>query len=525
LKFKQANPRPRPGWHLALILLVAFALRMISLKWAEANTYGSQGDSLEACEVAVSYLNGDERARYVGQPNCNAHSKLPGPLWTIFCATGLKLTGTPQGIVLLTIFGNLAAIALTWWLTLDLFGPAAALLAASFMAVSPWAVHYSAVVFNPSMMPLFGALIFTSALHCFRHDNSRAIALLPLLILIAAQFHLSALGLILPLALLAWLSRTRPNWTWFCVGLVAGALCYLPYIEGEIAQHWQNSRGMVWGGNARFSSSALKVFTSPFSFLINFWSPGWAYAPGEHAALARSAFGSLGRLYAVNIVSGLFVVLAAAGVWRITTHRLSGFWASPRDAFSRAPGVLFCAGTLLIFLLQNLVGGKPFHARYCLVVLPLLFALLGAGVAQWLETPRCRKFLMSLTMFTLVSSLWFVVAICRFEHDRINNGPLFVPGFARLETIYRQLKEQPRSQARIEVLDGDYLKSLPFEDKLQHNAFLIRRYVEMRERASHPPGARSTNVTFYVLRLACATDAANPSVAFAGSGIALVASP
>jgi hypothetical protein len=319
---------------------------MISLKWSEANTYGSQGDSLEACEVAVSYLNGDERASYIGQPNCNTRSKLPGPLWTIFCAAGIKLTGSPEGIVLLTIFANLLAIALTWWLTLELFGSTAALVGASLMAVSPWVVHDSAVIFNPAPMPLFGALIFTAVLCCFRQHKSRAVALVPFLILAGAQFHLSVLGLILPLALLAWLSRMKPNWAWFCIGLVAGVLCYVPYMEGEIAHHWQNTRGMFWGGSSRFSSSALKVFTSPMCFLVNYWSPGWAYAPGEYATLARDAFGGLTGLYAAYIVSGLFAGLAMAGALKIIADALRGFWVAPRDAFSGAPGVFICAGTL-----------------------------------------------------------------------------------------------------------------------------------------------------------------------------------
>jgi hypothetical protein len=179
----------------------------------------------------------------------------------------------------------------------------------------------------------------------------------------------------------------------------------------------------------------------------------------------------------------------------------------------------------LIYLLQNLVGGKPFHARYCLVVLPLQFALAGAGTAKWLETRPYRKFVLLLMMFILVSNLWFVVAICRFERDRISSGPVFVPGLGRLENIYRQLKTHPRAIGRIEIHDWDYLKSLPADDKLSHNAALIRRYVELRERASHSQGLSSKKPTAYLLRPAVAMDATNPAVAFSGSGITLISLP
>jgi len=32
--------------------------------------------------------------------------KLPGPLWTLFCLTGIKLTGSLDGVVLLIILAT-----------------------------------------------------------------------------------------------------------------------------------------------------------------------------------------------------------------------------------------------------------------------------------------------------------------------------------------------------------------------------------------------------------------------------------
>ena len=299
---------------LPAILLIALALRLCYLGWAQSHALGYQTDSIQAYEVAAAYEAGDERAQYIGQPNCNPHSKLPGPLWTLFCVTGLKLTHSPDGIVLLIILANVAAIALTWRLARDVAGVQAANLAALLWAVSIWAVQYSSIIWNPSPMPLFGAVIFLALFHCLRKPKSCAIGLVTFLVLIGAQFHMSSLSLILPLLFFCWVSRLRPNWGWLVAGVMAAALCYLPYILGDMRHGWANTRGILTGGEGKYSADALKVFSSPFTYLTNFWNPGWTYAPGELSTLAHRAFGGTAGLLIINLISVGFAMLVVLGV-------------------------------------------------------------------------------------------------------------------------------------------------------------------------------------------------------------------
>ena len=67
------------------ILLLGFCLRCIHLECGQGYYFNMQGDSIAAYSVAVDYANGDPKSQYIGQPNFNSHSKLPGPLWTLFC--------------------------------------------------------------------------------------------------------------------------------------------------------------------------------------------------------------------------------------------------------------------------------------------------------------------------------------------------------------------------------------------------------------------------------------------------------
>ena len=101
---------------LLLILLLGLGLRVAGLTWGQAFCYASQGDCLDAYRVAVNYAQGEPRARYIGQPNFNKHSKLPGPLWAMFCAAGLHLWGSIDGVVWAIILLNTAAIYLTYLL-------------------------------------------------------------------------------------------------------------------------------------------------------------------------------------------------------------------------------------------------------------------------------------------------------------------------------------------------------------------------------------------------------------------------
>ena len=75
------RPNGRAGVWLSLIILLGFGLRLTGLIWGQAYCHFGQGDGIEAYSVSVDYGLGTPRALYLGQPNFNQHSKLPGPLW------------------------------------------------------------------------------------------------------------------------------------------------------------------------------------------------------------------------------------------------------------------------------------------------------------------------------------------------------------------------------------------------------------------------------------------------------------
>src|SRR3974390_1128493 len=225
--------KPHYPWAmLALILLLGFGIRATGLMWGQAYCQGSQGDSLEAYQVAVDYVRGDARAQYLGQPNFNTNSKPPGPLWTLLCVEGLRLgKGSIEGVVWLIILLNTGAIYLTYLLAARTLGVAPALWAALLMAVSPSVVFYSTVVFNPVVMPFLGGLLFLALWRTTQWNRSAAIFWVSFLLLVMLQFHTSALMLIPAVILVLVLSPVRLNLLWLVGGAIAGFCLYIPYIR------------------------------------------------------------------------------------------------------------------------------------------------------------------------------------------------------------------------------------------------------------------------------------------------------
>ena len=489
------KPRHTTLW-LLLILLLGFGLRAAGLIWGQSFCYYAQGDGIEAYSTAVDYAHGETRAQYIGQPNFNATAKLPGPLWAAFCAAGLRVTGSIQGVLWAIVLLNTAFIYLAFLLAARTVGHPVALWTALFAATLPWVVHYSVCVYNPNVMPFLGTLLFLSLWRVAQREHSRGIFLVIVLLMMTFQFHMSGLMLIPAVLVVLWLCPARLNLFWLAGGIVAGLALYAPYFSGEMAHGWENTRGMIAGGQGGFSVEALKVFSGPPCFLVN-WTLRWVRSPAEYAELGRACFGSAGLFLAVNFLSAVFAAFLIAGAFLLVKKSMSGFWRAPRAVFARSPGISFLTILFTVPLITGLVSGKSFHSRYCLVLLAPLLALSAAATVRWLTGPRTRRIFLAIVVITTGANIWFVPASYRLQERRIEQGPLFMPSFRQLETVYQSLKVHAGKNRLIRVDDAAYLQSLPAEDKCLRDAAMIGSFVVVREKENAPPPSASTGVTIY----------------------------
>ncbi len=469
----------RRGWVLLLIISLGFGIRLTGLFWGQGYCYFAQGDGVEAYSVAVNYGNGETRAQYLGQPNYNEQSKLPGPLWTMFCYLGLRLGRSISGIIAAIILLNTAAIYLTYKLANVTVGFPASLWAALFCATQPWAVFYSVLVYNPDVMPFLAGLIFLALWKVIQEAESRKIFWVCLLLMIMPQFHMSGLMLVPATVIILLLSNVRLNVPWLVAGLITGGLMYIPYLRGEMAHGWQNTLGM-FSGRERHSWEGLKALSAPLSFLVS-WAPRWTRSTSEYRELGEACFGSFGMFLAFSFVSAVVALFLLAEVFLKIKTALNGFLQSPRQTFRRSSGVLFLFVLVAVPIAFALISRNPFHTRYCLVYLPALFSLVSCAVERVLSMRRAGPILAGALFVTTAGNVWFLPAMYHYQGMRIENGPSFIPSFRQLEKVYQQLKRDAESNQCIEVVvDKAHVRALP-EDTLYRDAALVRPYVAVRE--------------------------------------------
>jgi hypothetical protein len=511
---------------LLLILLLGFGIRFTGLKWGQAYSYFGQGDAVEAYQVAVNYGHGEAKAQYLGQPNYNYHSKLPGPFWTIFCFEACRFWGSVEGIALTIIVLNTAVIALVYVVTRMMMGPRLALLAALFTATFPWVVYYSNGVYNPDVMAFLSALLLLALWRTVQCDRAPVVFCVPILLLILPQFHMSGLLLIPTVITILWLSPRRFNWTLLGLGSAAAVCLYLPYVRGDMAHGWQNTRMMFTsqGSGRGYSFESLKAITAPLSFLVN-WGPRWTRDAAEYRELGRACFGSFAVLLLFNIFSMVFAGSMILGAILEMRKELSGFWRAPRQILARSPGIAVPTIFFVVPLLLATIAGQPFHTRYCVVLLPALLPLCALGAARWLGSPgKIATIVKALMVVTCCANVWLMPAMYFHQGKQIENSVVFVPSFRQLETVYHSLKACAGTNSPVDVVDRDYLNNARGSADRRRDAALIRRYVSIRELDSPNPHDRAAAKVFE-LRTAEAAATDSNTLGYKGHGIELLARP
>jgi hypothetical protein len=511
---------PAPVW-LLLIILLGLGLRLVGLEWGQGYSYFGQGDAIADYSVAVDYARGEAKAEYLGQPNFNAHAKLPGPLYTLFFFAGLRFGGSIEGVILAIILLNTAAVYLTYLLAERTLGPPCSLWAALFAATLPFPVYYSVSIYNPNVIPFLGGLLFLALWEVVRHDRSPCIFWVGLLLLVIPQFHMFVAVLLPAVVVVLLLSSTRLNVPRLLGGLLTGAFLYLPYLRGEMAHRWQNTLGMMRGFD-KYGWGGLKALSAPLSLLTN-WVPQWTRSADAYRQLGRACFGFLGVFLALNLLSAMVGALLVARAFYEVRAAMRGFWHSPRQVFSRAPGILFLAILVGVPLLCAAVSGRNFRSHYATILFPALWTLAGWGVAKWSLAPQMGRFFVAAVIVVTCGNVWFIPAMFHHQGVSIECGEVFIPSFRNLEAVYQQLKAHAGANRCVRVDAIPYLRGFPRRDEVHQQAVLLRDYVVVREKEFVLLSGQQTAPVIYTLCRADQVTRRDTAVAYRAHGIALIA--
>ena len=268
------------------------------------------------------------------------------PLFYIFAWLSLQATGVPELVRLPSLLAGSALIAVAGLLGRRVFSLRAGLLAAMFVAVSPFAIFYSSEArsYAPAALGvLLSTLLLLRALESGRFAEWAGFAVAAAA---AMWFHYTA---VFPLAAqLAWAlavsPRSRRDVLMAHVGAAALYLPWLPFAQTYVplseVSRFINAFAPLTVGRT-FDYEARALVGHPFAELTK--------APGTVAAIALAALGvalvlSLGRhrpnLRAADPVVLLIATALAAPVCVLVLSLLKSNIYLPRNLFVSAPAAL-----------------------------------------------------------------------------------------------------------------------------------------------------------------------------------------
>ena len=143
---------------------------------------------------------------------------------------------------------NVAAIGVTFFVLRMTFGVRLAVLATLLYAVSPWSVYYSRLIWNPSPIPLFSALLLGSLLATFTGGRPWHLALAFVWLAAAIQLHLGSIALAPALGVLLVIFRKRVTLKWLLAGVLLFVLSFAPYLLYQQATGFADVAGFLQGG-------------------------------------------------------------------------------------------------------------------------------------------------------------------------------------------------------------------------------------------------------------------------------------
>ncbi len=155
---------------------------------------------------------------------------------------------------------NIASVVVTLLVVRATFGWRLALLTTLLYAVNPWSVYYSRLIWNPTMIPLFSALLLGS-LTIALTDRRQAwqLALVFVWLAAAIQLHLSSAVLAPAVGLLLLIFRRQLRPKWLLIGLLLFALSFVPYLIHEQATGFADVADFLQGGGEAIDTNLASV--------------------------------------------------------------------------------------------------------------------------------------------------------------------------------------------------------------------------------------------------------------------------
>ena len=237
-----------------VILLLALLLRLRGL-----DTTGLWGDQAFTLNTAMRWVNGGPLPLAA---NKSSVGFVNPPMIEYLYGAALFLWRDILSVSLLTLLGGLVAVAVTGTVTARLWGRRAALWTMLAFAAAPWAVFWSQLIWNQTMVPPFAALAL-GLLLLYLFDRPRAAYLIGCFAAAAAmvQVHPGTAVQLLTIGLALLLHRRRVRPAHLLAAMAVFAALFVPYLLYQVGTGWADLATIraTAGQEATFSSAAVRL--------------------------------------------------------------------------------------------------------------------------------------------------------------------------------------------------------------------------------------------------------------------------
>jgi hypothetical protein len=313
--------------------------------------------------------------------------------------------GDPTFVVAEIALLSLLVVPIVWWIARTMAGVAAGLIAALLAAVSAALVGYATFIWNPTLVEPAAAVAFLGAWQAWRTADPRWWLVAAAGTAVAAQAHVAAAVLVLPMAAVfaADLRRGRSTGggrrvaAWGLAAAALFAVTYAPLIVYELGHDFSESRGMLGylsGGDATQARDPITRVLFGGIRMLAWPLTSWPLKDLKPALL-------IALLVALSLVWGL--------LWRLLPGRV----ADPRE---RA-GVRFTAGLLGLTILALGLGLKAVSAvsdlpteQYHFAADPLVIVAAGVVLGALWRAGSGRPKAGALARASVAATLIFLVA-------------------------------------------------------------------------------------------------------------------
>lgn len=364
-------------WSQVLQLAVAFAGLAVAAHgwWAIGGGFNysqwSDRDLVRSANLLIDFpVSGAELSYGSG-------TRTPGGLLHYIWFLALQISDDPIFIERVQLAFHLAAAVMLFFTLAKYYGRLAGVVAAGLYLTSPISEHVVSHLWNPGFEPLFSAIALFFTVRALREDRASLFVWAAASAFAAAQMHLSALLLLIPMAAGVALLKSARRWRPWLGVLVALVLLFSPYIVSELLTNFPNSRLLFGQVDVRAGDS---VFSDNITnFILRFLDPWHPSTSWNMYALSPSGL----QHWAVMGALVLSWLAAFAIPLSLLRWPLRSFLGRDTQWLTRDPAldglVVLFIGCWIYFVFHREVDLKLSHsARY--LIPPLMAANLLAGI-------------------------------------------------------------------------------------------------------------------------------------------------